>query len=783
MTGSPLLPLVGGLVLALWLGLAAWALASGLGMRRRARHADRQAERLGQLLDSAPALPMMIRPDGRLEAPERLADWLGLKRIPNFLADLAGGDAGLSEQDAAELARDVAAAQKSGKPFTRAARPQGSARTLLIRGAAATSALSAPGGAILWFFDATDSQAEIGRLGSEAARLARAFEALSGLIEASPFPMWHRGPDLRLTLVNSAYVRAVEGSDAGDVIDRGLELVETSGGRTPLAMAAAARDGRETVSRTVPATISGARRMMRVVDVPLGDAGVAGYAIDIEETEEVRTAFKRFSEAQRDMLDLLSAGVAQFGPDRALTFSNQPFQRLFAMKPEWLADRPEFDRVLDRMRETGRIPESRDFPSWKAERRGWFVAAEGVAEESWLLPGGTHLRVVAQPLPDGGLLLIFEDRTEQVQLASARDTLLRVRTATFDNLFEGICVFAADGRLTVWNNRFRQIWDFEEEFLATHPRIDKIAESAAGQLSNPSRAVLIRELVRIATVERQQRSGRVALKNGKHYEFAAVPLPDGNALFTMLDISDSRKIEQALRDRNEALEQSDRVKTGFVENMSYELRTPLTSIGGFAEMLKEGYAGPLEERAADYVGAILEAVARLGSLIDGVLDLTQIEAEGLPLEKAPVDLVALAGEAAAETREAMAAKPIDFAVELDPSLGSVQGDARRLRQAIEHLLRHATAATPPGGRILLHGSGDDNAARIVVSDNGAGMSAAEQARAFDRFNNAEMARGGAPILGLALPLAKQFVEAHGGIVTLYSESGEGTMVSIALPRR
>ena len=92
------------------------------------------------------------------------------------------------------------------------------------------------------------------------------------------------------------------------------------------------------------------------------------------------------------------------------------------------------------------------------------------------MPGGTHLRVVGHRLPDGGLLLIFEDRTEQVQLASARDTLLRVRTATFDNLFEALGVFAGDGRLQIWNDRFRQIWGFEEEFLATHPRIDALVE-------------------------------------------------------------------------------------------------------------------------------------------------------------------------------------------------------------------------------------------------------------------------------------------------------------------
>lgn len=782
MTESGLVPVIAGIVLAVWLGIAAWAVVTGLAMRRRARHAGIQANRLQQLLDSAPALPMMVRPDGRIEAPERLADWLGLARIPNFLADLTTPEGGLSDEDSAGLVRDVAVAQKSARGFVRAVRARGSSRTLLVRGAVAAADLSAPGGVILWFFDATESQAEIGRLGNEAARLSKAFEALSGLIEASPFPMWYRGPDLRLTLVNSAYVKAVEGMSANDVIERGLELVEASGGRTPFAMAAQARDKNEVLTRTVPATIGGARRTMRVVDVPLGDAGVAGYAIDIEETEQVRGAFRRFRDAQRNMLDLLSAGVAQFGPDRALVFCNQPFQRIFAMKAEWLADRPEFDRIIERMREADRIPESRDFPSWKAERRAWFTSTEGASEESWLLPGGTHLRVVAQPLPDGGLLLIFEDRTEQVQLESARDTLLRVRTATFNNLFEAIGVFAADGRLNLWNKRFREIWDFEEEFLATHPRIDVLADVAAERLANPKRAGLIRELVRTATAERRQRSGRVSLSDGRHFEFAAVPLPDGNALFTMLDISDSRKAEQALRDRAEALEQADRVKTAFVANMSYELRTPLTSIGGFAEMLKEGYAGELGDQAKDYVSAILDSVARLSVLIDGVLDLTQSEAGALALDLAPVNLIAVTQQAADEVRPAMAAKKMDFAIEIDPALGGIKGDARRLRQAIGHLLGHALANTPGGGRILLHGGGDAKMARIVVSDDGPGMTPREQARAFDPFSRAELTRDGDDTLGMGLPLARQFVEAHGGKLSLYSEPGSGTMTTIELPR-
>ena len=111
------------------------------------------------------------------------------------------------------------------------------------------------------------------------------------------------------------------------------------------------------------------------------------------------------------------------------------------------------------------------------------------------------------------------------------------------------------------------------------------------------------------------------------------------------------------------------------------------------------------------------------------------------------------------------------------------GDAERLRQVIEHLLKHAVAGTPDGGRILLHTDGTAAAARIVVSDDGGGMDEQAVAHAFDRFAQPGAAKGGERSLGLGLPLAKQFVEAHGGTIELLSEPGQGTLITVTLPRR
>jgi signal transduction histidine kinase len=769
------------LVCGAWLAVALWATARARRAAAAAEAVIGDGERLAALLEAGPAMALIVAADGTLGGSARLARALGLAALPPRWMGLFGEGAPFAADAAASWAGRLADAAAGGS-FSATLRPAGSARCFRIDGGPAP-----PGygdrAALLWFIDVTEAEEAAAALAARLERRSAALDALSGLIEAAPFPMWHRGPDLKLAMVNGAYVRAVEGEAAADVIRAGIELIDDADGLGPEAAAAQVRDRQEAVYRNVPATVSGERRMMQVVEVPLGPAGVAGYAIDVGDQEQARADLNRFVQAQRDMLDRLSAGVAQFGRDRGLTFFNQPFARLFSLTAEFLADRPEFDRVIDAMRDAGNLPEVRDFPDWKEEHRAWFTSGPAAEEEDWLLPHGKHLRVVAQPLPDGGLLIIFEDRTEQIQLASARDTLLRVRTATFDNLFEAVGVFASDGRLNLWNNRFKELWGLDEEHLATHPRIDALTPLLAPKLKRASHAGLVRELVRSATVERKQRTGRVSLLDGREFEFAAVPLPDGNALFIMLDITDSRKVEAALRERTEALEEADRLKTAFVSNMSYELRTPLTSIGGFAEMLAEGYGGALPPVAVEYVAAILDSVGRLGVLIDNVLDLTQSETGSLLLAEDEVDLALLCAETMTTVEEAAARGGLTVVAEIEPGVGIVTGDPRRLGQALGNVLKNAISYTPERGRILLRAEGDRDEARIIVSDNGAGIAPADQARVFDRFSRTVEGRTGQEAaVGLGLPLAKQFVEAHGGSIDLQSALGEGTTVTIRLPR-
>jgi signal transduction histidine kinase len=765
--------------------LAVWTVAAAVFVMRANQKVQRHDAmrkslmRTNRLLDEAPAVPLLVRADGKIEAPDRLAGWLGLDEVPQFLSELDGGaGVGLSAGQLEQLSTAISTTQKSASPFRMAITPEGSSRSLALRGSLADPQVSPGGAALVWIFDFSESETELTQLRDAASQAQGDFSALVGLIEAAPLPMWFRSTGAKLRLVNRAYVEAVGASSADEVIREQIELLEAVEGVSPAQLAEQVAAQKKPTERVVSATILGERRSLRVNDLPLSDDGVAGYAVDIEDMEQIARQFRAFRNAQRAMLDQLSVGVAQFDAKERLVFANQPFHRLFELSPAAVSEALPFERFLSEAREKGRTPEVRDFPDWRKEHVNWFGAAE-TKEEPWPLPGGVHLRIVAQPMPDGGLVLIAEDRTEQLALSATRDTLLRTRTATLDSLFEAIAVFSPDGSLQVWNRSFAGIWGIEPEMLDRHPMADDLLKAIRPNLAKPSKARLLGESIRAATLDRKENGGRLILSNGRALEFAGVPLPDGNGLLTVLDVTDSQKAERALRERNQALEEADAVKASFLANMSYEFRTPLTSIGGFTELIQSGAAGPVSEQMSEYLEAILESVNRLTDQVENVLDLSQSEAGLLPLNLVTLELQPFVAEVVREREDAIDAAGLTLDLRGNEG-GKLKADARQLGRAIGNLVDNAIAGTDKGGRILVDVAKTREGVRIVVSDNGRGMDADALARALEGVSTND--DGSVELRqGLGIALAHQLVEAHGGTLTLHSEVGEGTSAIIHLP--
>jgi signal transduction histidine kinase len=242
---------------------------------------------------------------------------------------------------------------------------------------------------------------------------------------------------------------------------------------------------------------------------------------------------------------------------------------------------------------------------------------------------------------------------------------------------------------------------------------------------------------------------------------------------------------RALEHARLAAEEGSRVKSQFMANMSHELRTPLNAVIGYSEMLIEDAEGDRrrEQHLAD-LRRINIAGQHLLGLITDVLDISEIEVGRFELHETPVDLAALIGECSRTIMVRAQAAALDLVTEPLASLPMVMADERRLRQIVLNLLTNAVKFTPAGGRIVLaaHMTAEGGIA-VSVTDTGIGMKPEEIPLALETFRQVD---GGLTRrhegTGLGLPLARTLTELHGGTLAIASAPGEGTVVTVTLPR-
>jgi signal transduction histidine kinase len=270
--------------------------------------------------------------------------------------------------------------------------------------------------------------------------------------------------------------------------------------------------------------------------------------------------------------------------------------------------------------------------------------------------------------------------------------------------------------------------------------------------------------------------------DGSVIDFAAVALPDGNMLFTYVDVTDSVGIERALRERNQALEAADQLKSEFLASVSYELRTPLNVIIGFAEVLVNQYFGGLNERQLEYSRDILNSSQQLLSLINDILDLASIEAGRLELDVHPVEARVMLESVLALARERAQRRQLQLQLECPDDAGIVELDEKRIKQALFNLISNSLKYTDPGGQIAIGAQRQGEEIEFYVADNGIGIDEDDRRLVFESFQRGR--KGNAEhSAGLGLALVKSFVELHQGRVLIESEVGVGTRVSMVLPGR
>jgi signal transduction histidine kinase len=492
--------------------------------------------------------------------------------------------------------------------------------------------------------------------------------------------------------------------------------------------------------------------------------------------EETRRDLAQHVAAHAEVIGSLSTAIVIFGPDKQLEFSNDAYAKMFDLDTEWLREKPLYREVLELLRTKRRLPEVPDFAAFRDKREAMFNDLIEPFEEVLFLPSGVSLHLKTTPHPFGGLMFTFEDVTDTLALESSLNTLIAVQSATLDNLYEGVAVFGGDGRLRLRNPGYARIWKLDVDQLDGEPHIAEILEMTKALYDHGDDWDSYKARIIAHTTERSPSFNRLDRTDDTVLEWASVPLPDGATLMTYLDVTDSNNVELALRERNEALQEADRLKSEFISNVSYELRTPLNTIIGFSELLSAGFFGSLETRQAEYVQGIFDSSQHLLQLVNDILDLATIEAGHMRLDVGSFNIDDMLDSILTLTHQRVLSENITLDYDCPASLGVMVGDERRIKQSIFHLLSNAIKFTPEGGTVALKVAEDEGVLVITVSDSGGGIPHDDLVRIFEKF----WRRGNVPLhaagTGLGLPLVKSFVELHGGHIEVES-SDTGTTIT------
>ncbi len=736
-------------------------------VRRDAERWKRESAAVAGLLDGAPAglLWWPAAPEGT-----------GASATPG-LAALLGVSTPIT--DAGQLAKHLAAGDV--ERFSGAVerlRRDGTGFEILLRLAQSDAVLQATGlkregGGAIWFKDVTDWV-------RDAARLRQDRKALAATLDALPIPVWRRAADGRLLYCNATYARMVD-ADPEAAVESGIEIARGTVGENGRAMAFRAIETGASQSESHHIVAGGVRKLLDLTELPGPAKDTIGYALDLTALEDTQGELERHIAAHAEVLETLGTGIVIYGPDGRVKFFNSAFAALWQLDERWLGTEPSFGEVLEILRENRRLPETVDFQSYKRDLQKQLLGIIELIEDLLHLPDGRTLRLVAAPHPFGGVVVTYEDVTDRLALERSHNTLIAVQRETLDHLYEGIALFTGDGRLKLSNPVFAQMWNFTPEELFGEPHVSVLVDRIRRYFPQARWPALRAKLI-ASVAEPEARTGRVERRDGTALDWASVPLPDGACLFTYLDVTDSSRVERALRERNEALEHADRLKSEFIANVSYELRTPLNAIIGFAEILDRQYFGPLNMRQIEYSKGIVEASQRLLALINDILDVANIEAGYLQLEVQPVDMKSLIESVEGLAHERLRNRQLKFETSCAEDVGMVHADERRLKQALYNLISNSVKFTPEGGRISLAVARDGDDLVMTVADTGVGIAPEDQARVFNKFERGQGAyrQIGA---GLGLALVKSLIELHGGRVELKSAPGEGTAVICRIPAR
>ncbi len=611
-------------------------------------------------------------------------------------------------------------------------------------------------------------------LSKEISKTREKSDYFEHMVDEMPVAIWMRNNENEIKYANKAYMM-ITGDDEGKKARTVIKIYQDE---DKLAQSAHDENTIKTVQQYIIA--SGQRRLYNITEIPI-EEGTIGVAYDINEIDDIKRELEQVEHVQTDLLESSTSAIAIYGSDQHLKYFNQEFVNLWGFTDSYLDGSPSLSDVLERLRSMNKLPEHANFKEFKKFCIDMFTNLIERHEEIYYLPDGRTLRAIAIPAQQGGLIINYKDITYQISLERSYNTLMSVQKDTLDNLTEGIAVFGADGKLQIFNPVYAKLWHLPEEMLQNFPHVSEILDKTKGLYQSKKDWEDFKHILLSLISSRVTTSNRILCKDGATLFWTCSPLPDGGLLLTYTDITDSVRVEQSLRAEQKALREAEIIKNNFLANVSYKLRSPLTSIRGFAEMLLAGYSGKLNASQNEYIKGISASSDQLTVLVDNILDITSIDAGQMVLSVEEFDLYKALKELPLLVADKVAQYNAILVIDCPENIGNMLGERKRIIQIMHNLLRNAFRFIRYGGNIKVRAVAKGKEFIISVEDDGRGIAEDELPYIFERFN--KQTANGAGETGLGLTVAKCFIELHGGKVEIESEVDKGTKITCSFIKK
>jgi signal transduction histidine kinase len=614
---------------------------------------------------------------------------------------------------------------------------------------------------------------------------------LASLIDILPIYVWQEDRNMKITYCNKQYASAVESTQEG-VVANGITLILKRRHSHSLA-----EQIRNSPKQSVEyAIIRGDRRALNVTRIQCDERDVSTWiAIDTTEHESLQKRHANYKKQIEEIFDIISVPIAIFDHDTALIFANSAIARLFHMSGTNIHELRRFSDIVDSLI----CNEAIVVNSSASEYREKIMRIISTLIEPYYtsigLRDGKTMSVAILPIRDGGLMFMFDDVSERVDLERKIGSLESIYAEIARSLQDGVMIFGDDNKIRLTNKALRRILcvnqqtsaeesmppDSDGQHMRDFFEMHKDA-FAASDVANDFFATLVS-----ASTTRSPVSDTIEFTNGKTIRYRYSSLPEGLNMVTFTDVTDSLVLDDAINEKNMVVEQLGGLKETLVSKIACEFKTPLGTILGFVDILYNMYFGDLNEKQLGYCRELRNITANLTETVDAIIHLINIEHENVKLKFEETDLPEFMDRIVKRFTKRAEDNDVKLTIDVKMQGGPVIIDRQLMQNALSQLISRAIKVSPRGSvvSVVVETSTEpEEFIDVVVIDAGIAVSSED----VDDYIKLMSGSNIGSIVGygsmLEIILARETIELHKGKVTVIANDDDsGTKVVCSIPMK